>query len=212
MHTLQKGLLEVVNTHDLGRMSLREIGELLGEKHPQKIKHHLLQLEQKGLIEVNRGLRTVRKARREEVSDDRLASIPILGGVNCGPARVLAQNDVQGHLQISNKLITPTAGLFALRAQGSSMNKATIDGLTVEDGDYVIVDSERRTPRNRDYVVCVTGGLANIKRFIKDETHKQILLTSESTEDFPPIVLHPDDVEFFVSGIVIKVVKKPTVV
>lgn len=206
MHTLQKGLLEVVNTHDLGRMSLREIGELLGEKHPQKIKHHLLQLEQKGLIEVNRGLRTVRKA------DHRLASIPILGGVNCGPARVFAQDDIQGYLQISNKLISPTPGLFALRAQGSSMNKATIDGLNVEDGDYVIVDSERRTPRNKDYVVCVTGGLGNIKRFIKDGANKQILLTSESTEDSPPIVLHPDDVEFFVSGIVIKVVKKPTVV
>jgi repressor LexA len=139
-------------------------------------------------------------------------SIPILGAANCGPATIFAQDNIQGYLKISNKIIKPTAGLFALKAQGSSMNKATIDGLNIEEGDYVIVDSERRTPRNRDYVICVTGGLANIKRFIKDEQNQQIILMSESTEDFPPIVLHPDDVEFLVSGIVIKVVKKPTVV
>lgn len=209
MHALQKELLDHVETHDLGRMSLREIGELLGEKHPQKIKHHLLKLEQKGLIEFDRGLRTVRRVRPEARSDNRLINIPILGAANCGPATFFAQQNIEGYLKVSNKLIKPTIGLFALKALGSSMNKASIDGLNIEDGDYVIVNSEGSTARNRDYVLCVTGGLANIKRFIKDEGAQQIILMSESTEDFPPIVLHPDDIEFLICGVVIKVVKKP---
>ncbi len=64
MHDLQKRLLECVTTHHLGRMTLREIGELIGETHPQKIKHHLSQLEQKGLIEVDRPHKIVRKPDR----------------------------------------------------------------------------------------------------------------------------------------------------
>jgi repressor LexA len=209
MHALQKGLLEFVNTHDLGRMSLREIGELLGETHPQKIKHHLSQLEQKGLIEINRAQRIVRRVHPETARDDRLVSIPILGSANCGPATIFAEENIQGFLRISNKIVKPKAGLFAIKAQGSSMNKAIINGLNIEDGDYVIVDSEKRTVRNKDYVLSVTSGLANIKRFVKDDVNQQILLMSESTEDFPPIVLHRDDVEFLVCGTVTKVIKKP---
>jgi repressor LexA len=210
MHALQKELLEQVDTHDLGRMSLREIGELLGEKHPQKIKHHLAQLEQKGLIEFDRELRTLRRVRPEARSDDRLVSIPILGAANCGPATVFAQENIEGYLRISNKLIKPMVGLFALKALGRSMNKASIDGLNIEDGDYVIVNSDGRTARSRDYVLCVTGGLANIKRFIREEGTQQVILMSESTEESPPIVLHPDDIEFLICGVVIKVVKKPS--
>lgn len=210
MHALQKGLLEVVTTHDLGGMSLREIGVLLGETHPQKIKHHLSRLEQKGLIEINKAQGIVRRIRPETAPDDRLVSIPIFGSADCGPATIFAEENIQGYLKISGKIIERKTGLFALKAQGKSMNKAAINGVNIEEGDFVIVDSERRNPRNKDYVLSVTGGLANIKRFIKDDVNQQIVLMSESTEDFPPIVLHPDDVEFLVCGTVTKVIKKPT--
>lgn len=212
MHALQKGLLEFVTTHDLGGMSLREIGELLGETHPQKIKHHLSRLEQKGLIEINRAQGIVRRVRPETAPDNRLVSIPILGSADCGPATIFAEENIQGYLKISSKIIEPKSGLFALKAQGTSMNKATIKGMNIEEGDYVIVDSEQRDPRNKDYVLSMTGGLANIKCFVKDDVNQQIVLISESTEDFPLIVLHPEDVEFLVCGTVTKVIKKPTVV
>lgn len=211
MHLLQKGLLEFVNTHDLGTMSLRQIGELFGEKHPQKIKYHLSQLAKRGLIEINPEERTVRKVMPTTGDNSRLVNIPILGSANCGPATIFAQENIQGYLKVSSKIIKPKLGLFALKAQGDSMNKATIDGSNIEEGDYVIIDSERRAPRNRDRVLCVTGGLANIKRFVKDDLNQQVILSSESTVDFPPIVLHPDDVEFLICGTVTKVIKKPTI-
>lgn len=212
MHALQRGLLKYARTHDLAKMSLRKIGELLGEKHPQKIKHHLSQLEQKGFIQLDRDLRIGKSVRPTAVVNRRLANIPILGSANCGPAAMFAQQNIQGYLQVSNKLVKPKPGLFALKARGISMNTAQVNGLNIEEGDYVIVDSERRTPRTREYVVSVTSGLANIKCFVKDEQTRQIILISESTQDFPPIVLHPDDVEYLVCGTVILVVKKPTVI
>lgn len=211
MHALQKGLLEFVTTRDLGSMTLREIGELVGERHPQKIKHHLSQLEQKGLIEINRAQGIVRRVGPETASDVRLVSIPILGSANCGSATIFAEENIQGYLKVSSKIIERKTGLFALKVHGTSMNKATINGMNIEEGDYVIVDSERRDPQSKDYVLAVTGGLANIKCLVKDEANQQIVLMSESTEDFPPIVLHPEDIEFLVCGTVIKVIKKPAV-
>ena len=50
MHYIQESILKLVDEHNLGVMTLREIGELIGEKYPQKIKHHLDQLEKKQLI------------------------------------------------------------------------------------------------------------------------------------------------------------------
>jgi repressor LexA len=209
MHDLQKRLLECVTTHHLGRMTLREIGELLGETHPQKIKHHLTQLEQKGLIEIDRSHKIVRKPDPAKGPNGRLVVIPILGSADCGPATIFAEENIQGYLKVSRKLLDRNHGLFAVRALGNSMNRASIRGLNVEDGDYIIVDSEKRDPENKDYVLSVMDGVANVKRFVNDDTNQQIILISESTQDFPPIVIHPEDVGFLICGTVTRVIKKP---
>jgi SOS-response transcriptional repressor LexA len=211
MHALQKRLLDCVTTNNLGSMSLREIGELLGESHPQKVKHHLTQLEHKGLIEIDRPNRIVRRVDSPHISNGRLISIPILGSADCGPATILAEENIQGYLKISSKLFDRRRGLFAVRAVGDSMNKASISGLNIEHGDYVIVDGERRNPQNRDYVLSLMDGVANVKRFVNAEHKHQIVLISESTHEFPPIVIHEDDVDFFICGTVIEVIKNPSI-
>jgi repressor LexA len=209
MHVLQKRLLECAGAHDLGRMTLRQIGALLGEDHPQKIKHHLSQLEQKGLIEIDRPQGIVRRIHPDPTTNDRLITIPILGAADCGPATIFADENIQGYIRVSKRLIARKSGLFALKAIGNSMNKAVINGLNIEDGDYVIVDSEQRNPRNKDYVLSVIEGVANIKRFLKDEQNHQVILASESTHDFPPTIIHLTDIEFLVCGTVARVIKKP---
>lgn len=211
MHAMQKRLLELVTVHELGNMSLREIGELLNGAHPQTIKHHLLQLEHKGLIEVDRSQGIVRRVRPKQTSSDLLTIVPILGSADCGPATLSDHDKIQGYIKISCRLIERKSGLFALKAVGDSMNKANIGGTNIENGDYVIVDSSRRQPTNKEYVVSVTEGLANIKRFLKDNQNGQIVLVSESTKDFPPIVIHPEDVEFLICGTVTKVIKRPNI-
>ena len=211
MHVLQKRLLDCVTTHDLGSMTLREIGELLGETHPQKIKHHLTQLEQKGLIEIDRPNKIVRRASSQKTLNGRLISIPILGSADCGPATILAEENIQGYLKVSSRLFDRRQRLFAVRAVGDSMNKASISGLSIEHGDYVIIDGEQRNPTNKDYVLSVMDGVANVKRFVNAEHNHQIILISESTHEFPPIVIHEDDVGFFICGTVIEVIKKPSI-
>lgn len=186
-------------------MSYREIGNLIGVSHPQTVKHHLEQLEKRNLIRSNAEGTSITKTSR----DPNIAAIPIFGSANCGPATVFAEENIQGYLRVSAKIIAPKPGLYALRAVGDSMNRANIKGKSIEDRDYAIVDSTQLVPQNRDYVVSVIGGTCNIKKFLLDKTNRQVVLLSESSEDFPPIYIHPEEVDYLVCGKVVDVIKTP---
>lgn len=185
---------------------------------PQKIKHHLLQLEKKGFLSIDRGKGVMQRAQSTPdwargflQKTSRLFSIPIIGMANCGPATIFAEQNFEGFLRVSSRLLgrhKPT-GLFAIKASGSSMNRAELEGKRIEDGDYVIVDSQDKSVRTGDIVVAVIDNKGTIKRFIDDRANGQIVLTAESSLDYEPIHIHPDD-EFSVSGKVIRVIKKPS--
>ncbi len=204
MHTIQSRLLKLASTRDVSGMSFRELGKFVEETHPQKIKYHLLQLIKKGLLKKG-SLKA--KANIASHSNGGFSVIPIFGSANCGPASFLATDKVEGYLKISSKLIKFRPGLFALRAVGNSMNKSNVKNKKIENGDYVIVDSKIKNPNNNDYVVSVIDEAANIKKFIRDDRHQQIILLSESTEQFPPIYIHPTETQYMVSGKVVDVIK-----
>jgi len=44
-----KGLVERLGVETVEKMKLREIGEMVGVPHPQKVKHHIEQLKKRGL-------------------------------------------------------------------------------------------------------------------------------------------------------------------
>ena len=75
-----------------------------------------------------------------------LFSIPIIGIANCGPATIFAEENFHGFLQVSSKLIgrSKPSGLYAVKADGTSMNRADIGGRKIFDGDFVIVNSQKR--------------------------------------------------------------------
>ena len=54
MHEIQQKLLKLAREKNLGQYTLREIGSFIGERSPQKVKHHLQQLEKHGLITINK--------------------------------------------------------------------------------------------------------------------------------------------------------------
>lgn len=214
VHRLQVKLLRIVQDKNLGQYTLREIGEFVGERSPQVIKHHLNQLEKKGLIRVDRAKRIIEKASQKWVNgllkNARLLAIPILGSANAGPARLFAEENIEGYLRVSSTMIPvpPTRKLFALKVDGPSMNRAIVEKKTMDEGDYVIIDSTNRDPKNGDVVLSVIDGMANIKKFHLDKENRQIVLMSESTNNFPPIHIHEND-DFIVNGKVVQVVKKP---
>jgi len=188
-------------------MTLRKIGELIDEQYPQKIKHHLDQLEKKGLIKIDKKKYSITKVKSGLISGTTLVSVPILGTANCGPATFFAEENFAGHLKLSSSFLNKTSNVYAVIADGISMNKANINNQTIDSGDYLIVDSGSTDPRDGDVIVSVFDGVANVKRFTRDKANKRIVLQSESTANMAPILIHEDD-DFHVAGKVIQVIKK----
>ena len=213
MNKIQAILLNLSKHQDLGILSLRQIAKIVGvDNKPQIIKHHLLQLEKMGLIQLNLEKGVVNPTNRgfNDISTKSpFYSLPIVGMANCGPATVFADERIEGYLKVSSKMLPhKKQDLYVLVADGPSMNLAEVrDGVTIESGDFVVVDSTYKKPKNGDIVVAVIDGMATIKRYKEDKQNERIVLEAESTEKFLPIFLHEGD-DFVVSGKVVDVIKK----
>ena len=212
MHKTQEKLLKLIETKNLGELTLREIGALIGEeKYPQKVKHHLAQLEKKGFIKIDQRNHKIEKNTVGKIKNSSFLSIPILGTANCGPATFYADGNTNGYLKISQKLLNSgKKEVFAIQADGISMNKTSIAGKNIEDGDYLIVDKSYNSPQNGDVVVSVIDDVANVKKYKWDNENDCVVLVSESTRDFPPIFVHESD-GLHIMGKVVQVIKKPKV-
>ncbi|HEY4502094.1 MAG TPA: S24 family peptidase [Candidatus Paceibacterota bacterium] len=212
MHEIQKKLLALAEHADVNAMSLRAIGDAIDVRHPQQVKYHMEQLQKIKALR-STGKKTLASTlKREAASAPRFTSIPIMGMANCGLPTMLAEEKIDGYLQISGQFLKDHRGpgIFAVRAMGSSMNRASINGKNIVDGDFVLVDREDKNVRSGDYVLSVINGAANIKRLMRDTLHEQIVLMSESTQFIPPIHIHPDDFnDYLLNGKVLDVIKSP---
>lgn len=206
MHPIQEKLLKIIDEKNIGDLTLRQIGELVEEKLPQKVKHHLSQLERKGFVLIDKKNKKINRISNKAKTGDIFFSIPIVGSANCGPGTIYADQNIEGYLKISKRLTPNKKSNFVLRAKGNSLNKADIAGKNIENGDFVIVDSENTSPRDGDYVVSIIDGIANIKKYRLDKDNSRIVLLSESTQEYSPIFIHEND-DFRISGKVVDVVK-----
>lgn len=214
MHEIQEKLLTLAQDSDLSRISLRKIAGLLDQPSmsPGVLQHHFAQLEKKKLLFIDRKTKTQQLGGR--VKDSRFYTIPIVGMASCGPANTFADEATEGYLTVSkNSIATIKGKAFAVRASGSSMNRAHIpapNGSTapLEDGDYAIVDTAYTDLESNKgkYVVSIINGLANIKKLTVRSY--DIALLSESTDPpaYPPIIVDEND-DYLINGRVIAVVK-----
>lgn len=217
MHLIQEKLLNLSKSENLAKLTLREMAAFVGipDASPQQIKHHLLQLQKKKLISIDKDSGEMKLS--SEIfnqgnllqNESTLFSIPIVGAANCGPATIFAEQNYQGFLKVSSRLINRSHqnGLFAVRADGQSMNKSSINGKSIESGDYVIVDSEQPNIQTGDVVLVIIDGKATIKRLIDDSKSRIVVLKADSSFDYEPIYLHEED-EFNINGKVIEVIKQ----
>ncbi len=212
MHNTQALLLTLVKSKNLGKHSLRQIAKFINaEGKPQTVKYHLRQLEKSGLIQLNLD-KGVIKAVKKGILDRAKSffySLPIVGAANCGPATVFADERVEGYLKVSAKLLPrKKEKLYVLVADGDSMNKAEVrPGVTIEDGDFVVVDSSQKYPKDGDIVVAVVDRMAAIKHYRRDVKNGRIVLEADSTEKYLPIFVSEGD-DFTISGKVVEVIKK----
>jgi len=195
MNVVQKQLLALADTIDLGGHSYYGLAKKLSVNHPYKVQFAVEQLIRAGHLVRNIETGSISKPDSSDATQ-RLIHIPYYGQVNCGDALMFADDQIKSYLKITPNVIRTSnlTGIFALKASGSSMNQAEINGKPVSEGDYVIARrSDAYEPSNGDYVISIIWGAANLKRFYKDESNGRILLVSQSNEDIPPIVIDERD-------------------
>lgn len=179
----QRRVLAFIVRHaaDAGRPpTIREIGAAMGFRSTGTVRDYLRALEAKGAIRRERGrargIAPLRwegppgpdppgrrglpppipwKSRAEARSYTR--GIPILGRVAAGRP-LLAEENVEGFLDIPGAAASGRAGHFALRVKGDSMTDAGI-----LDGDTVVV-RKQDTARHGEIVVALVDGEATVKR------------------------------------------------
>lgn len=210
MNPIQKALLELAETRNLGSLGVRETGRLIGEPHPQKVKYHLERLIESGHLKASANHASITKV-KSQANHSGLIPIPILGAANCGVATIFADEQIEGYIHVSSSNLPKSVKqLYFIRAVGNSMNKANVGGSNIEGGDLILIDGRERSPKNGDYVVSVIGDVANVKKFTSDKHTGQIVLVSESSENHPPIFIHPKDLDsYMIAGKVLRVFKTP---
>lgn len=160
---------------------------------------YLRKLEDDGLIERHPGVAGVKLLK----SGVDTKAVPIVGDVQAG-SLTLAEQNVIGWLRLPKSMTRPAGEkFFLLRVRGTSMNKATVVGDTIDDGDLVLV-RQQSSASSGDIVVALVDGEATVKRLVAAPGY--FILKPESTDDrHQPIVIEKN---FRVQGKVRRVLKK----
>jgi repressor LexA len=143
--------------------SVREIGDALGLRSPSTVHQHLVALEQKGCIH-----RHGERMRALEVVDKALiqtgdgVSLPLVGRVSAGTP-VLADEQVEEHIEVPRRFLGDVRGCFLLRVRGNSMIGA---GIVPDD---VVVVRRQATASPGEIVVALLGEEATVKALAIEE-------------------------------------------
>ena len=172
--------------------SVRELAEALGYNSPNAAAYVLTRLIDSGYVQRrNNGRLQVLRETQESSSQARTVKVPLVGYAPCG-APLLALENVEAWIAVSDRLARPPHKYFFLRAIGSSMNRAGI-----QDGDLVLV-RQQPIAQNGDRVVALIDDEATIKMFRR--TAEVVALEPRSSDtQYRPIILTSD---FRVQGVV----------
>lgn len=163
---------------------------------------YLNELEEKGYIErtsEDRGISL------KGVTGDGFLDVPVFGMANAGAATMFADQYIEGYLKVSKRIVKDR-DVFAIQVSGTSMNKSRVNGKTIENGDFILVDAGTKEYKNDDKVLVVIDGMATVKKFRTVDGHNIALLPESTDSRHQPIFLTEDD-NFVINGKVIDVLK-----
>jgi len=179
--------------------SLRSIAKELGFKSPRSASLLIKSLEDKGYIKRTPGGNIrILKSLSGKTQSERILKIPLVGNAPCG-IPFLAEENIEAMIPVSQRMISPGANYYLLRAVGDSMNKARI-----KNGDLLLV-RQQPVANPGEIVVALIGDEATIKEF-RRKGNKVILMPKSTNKEHHPIIL---DKDFIIQGVVIDVISNP---
>jgi repressor LexA len=183
--------------------TVEELRRLLGVGSTRTVLRYLDELKEEGYIERWSGARGLRMRRGPTARSLETRLVPIVGEAPAGQL-MPAEENMLGQVQMPKEFLKPpTANFFLLRVRGDSMNRAKVEGQTIEDGDLVLVRQQDRGDPGK-IVVALVDGEATIKKLIKGPGYYVLQPESTNLKNRPIIVAQ----DFRVQGIVSRVFKK----
>jgi len=187
--------------------SLNELKEKLGISTKRGVVAHLIALEKKGFIFRTgqpRGIHMVEND--DQIVYDYLVGVPILGYANAGIPMIAAEEENLGILKIDRNMLRKKKNLFSLIIKGDSMDLAKIDGETLDDGRYIVVQKDAEF-EDGDIVVAIIDNCATVKRFKRAKN--MIILYPDSSNPLNQPIYIDRNTEGLINGKVIKVLENP---
>ncbi len=183
--------------------TVEELRRLLGVGSTRTVLRYLDTLKEEGYIDRWSGARGLRMRKSVATKSLQTRPVPVVGEAPAGQL-MPAEENMLGQVQIPKDFLKPLSSkFFLLRVRGDSMNRAKVEGQTIEDGDLVLVRQQERADPAK-IVVALVDGEATIKRLVKGTGY--YMLKPESTNRrYRPIIVAQ---EFRVQGIVSRVFKK----
>jgi len=181
--------------------TMEELRRVLGVGSTRTVLRYLDQLKDEGYIDRWAGARGLRM-RKGTAAGAETRSIPIVGEAPAGQL-MPAESNILGQVQLPKEYLKPaSAKFFLLRVRGDSMNRANLEGQTIENGDLVLVRQQDRADPGK-IVVALVDGEATIKKLVKQPGY--FVLQPESTDPkHQPIIVAK---EFRIQGIVCRIFK-----
>jgi repressor LexA len=183
--------------------TVEELRRLLRVGSTRTVLRYLDMLEGEGYIERWSGARGLRMRKGPATKGLETRPVPIVGEAPAGQL-TLAEENIMGQVQIPKDFLKPPgAKFFLLRVRGDSMNRAKVEGQSIEGGDLVLVRQQERSDPGK-IIVALVDGEATIKKLAKGPGYYVLQPESTNPKNRPIIVAQ----DFRVQGIVCRVFKK----
>jgi len=175
--------------------TVRELAEKLKYRSPRSAFLILNSLVEKGWLGKRRNgdLQLLRDL-SESRSHARTVEVPLIGAVPCGTP-MLAEENIEAYIPVSENLARPGGKYFLLKAQGDSMDQAGI-----KDGDLLLV-RQQPDANSGDRVVALINDEATVKEFNRGD--EAIVLKPKSENKIHKPIILTDD--FIIQGVVVSV-------
>lgn len=183
--------------------TLKEIAQALNVKSTAAVLFHIKSLEKRGLIS-----RTHTARGLTPTEDLDFSRIPVLGIANASTPLAQAEQSHLGYLQIDHMIIRNNGNLFAVKINGDSMNRQSINesDVLLKHGNYAIID--RNAPyKQGDVVLAVVNGGATIKIYM--ETTDAVILMPNSTNHMHHPIYVKQREQLVINGKVIMALENP---
>lgn len=179
--------------------SLRVIAEYMGYGSPRSSAMLVERLTKQGyLARTPAGNLRLLRDTDQQCLTGQVVELPLVGSVPCG-LPMLAEENIEAWIPVSQQIAKPGATYFLLRATGDSMDQRGI-----RDGDLLLV-RQQPIADNGDRVLALLSDEATVKEF-RREGGKVLLLPRSSNTVHKPIVLESD---FLIQGVVVDVLPDP---